>query len=80
MLRLHLLFFRYAASALAASSALRFAFGFALPLAGPPMIARMGLGGTYTFLAGVMLVLGIPFPIWIYYRGEELRKYNRWAI
>ncbi|EIM88767.1 MFS general substrate transporter [Stereum hirsutum FP-91666 SS1] len=72
--------FRYAASALAASSALRFAFGFALPLAGPPMIARMGLGGTYTFLAGVMLVLGIPFPIWIFYRGEELRKHNRWAI
>lgn len=71
---------RYAASALAASSALRFAFGFGIPLAGPPMLAKMGLGGTYTFLAGVMLVLGIPFPIWIYYHGEQLRKHSRWAI
>lgn len=27
-------------------------------------------------LAGLAIVLGIPFPIWIYYKGEEMRARN----
>ena len=27
-------------------------------------------------LAGIAIVIGIPFPIWIYYKGEELRARN----
>lgn len=72
--------FTYSASALAASSALRFSFGFAFPLFGSPMIDGMGLGGAYSLLAGIMLLLGVPFPIWVFYRGGELRRANRWSM
>lgn len=27
-------------------------------------------------LAGLAIVLGIPFPIWIYFKGEEMRARN----
>ena len=27
-------------------------------------------------LAGIAIVIGIPFPIWIYYHGEGLRARN----
>ena len=27
-------------------------------------------------LAGFSIVLGIPFPIWIYFKGEEMRARN----
>lgn len=27
-------------------------------------------------LAGIAIVVGIPFPIWIYYKGEGLRARN----
>ena len=27
-------------------------------------------------LAGIAIVIGIPFPIWIYYKGEGLRARN----
>ena len=27
-------------------------------------------------LAGFAIILGIPFPIWIYYKGEGLRTRN----
>ncbi|EEB90996.1 hypothetical protein MPER_10721 [Moniliophthora perniciosa FA553] len=63
--------FTYAASALAATSSLRFAFGFAFPLFVPYMIGVMGYGGTYSFFSGVLLLIGVPFPLWIYYKGEE---------
>ncbi|KAK7054628.1 hypothetical protein VNI00_003091 [Paramarasmius palmivorus] len=66
--------FTYAASALAATSALRFAFGFAFPLFVPHMISAMGYGGTYSFFGGILLLIGVPFPLWIFYKGEEIRK------
>ena len=31
---------------------------------------------TRQLLAGLAIVLGIPFPIWIYYKGEEMRARN----
>jgi hypothetical protein len=27
-------------------------------------------------LAGLAIVIGIPFPIWIYFKGEEMRAGN----
>jgi hypothetical protein len=27
-------------------------------------------------LAGLAIVLGIPFPVWIYYKGEQIRAKN----
>ncbi|EKM77331.1 hypothetical protein AGABI1DRAFT_43519 [Agaricus bisporus var. burnettii JB137-S8] len=68
--------FKYAASALAAASLFRSLLGFAFPLFGAQMFAAMGEGGGNSLLAGLSIVLGIPFPIFIYYKGEMLRARN----
>ncbi|KAG6830106.1 hypothetical protein H0H92_002155 [Tricholoma furcatifolium] len=65
--------FQYAASATAAAFVLRSLLGFVFPLFGQQMFNRLGLGGGNSLLAGVAIVLGIPFPVWIYYRGEAIR-------
>ncbi|KAH9478470.1 Efflux pump radE [Psilocybe cubensis] len=68
--------FKYAASALAAAAVFRSMLGFAFPLFGKQMYDALGKGGGNSMLAGVAIVLGIPFPIWIYYKGEEMRARN----
>uniref|UniRef100_A0A8H7XYP4 Major facilitator superfamily (MFS) profile domain-containing protein n=1 Tax=Psilocybe cubensis TaxID=181762 RepID=A0A8H7XYP4_PSICU len=68
--------FRYAASALAAASVLRSLFGFVFPLFGEQMFSALGEGKGNTLLACVAFTLGIPFPIWIYYKGEAIRAKN----
>ncbi|KAF8068731.1 multidrug resistance protein 4 [Lyophyllum atratum] len=65
--------FEYAASATAAAYVLRSLLGFVFPLFGKQMFDRLGLGGGNSLLAGLVIVLGIPFPVWIYYRGEAIR-------
>ncbi|KAF8068729.1 major facilitator superfamily domain-containing protein [Lyophyllum atratum] len=65
--------FRYAASATAAASVFRSMLGFAFPLFGQQMFDALGLGGGNSLLAGLAILLGIPFPVWIYYRGEAIR-------
>ncbi|KAG2337071.1 MFS general substrate transporter [Suillus weaverae] len=65
--------FTYAASATAAASTFRSLLGFAFPLFGQQMFAALGYGGGNSLLAGLAIVIGIPFPIWIYYAGERLR-------
>ncbi|TDL29703.1 multidrug resistance protein 4 [Rickenella mellea] len=65
--------FKYAASAIAAATVFRSLLGFAFPLFGAQMFKAMGNGGGYSFLAGLAIITGIPFPIWIYYRGEKIR-------
>lgn len=37
------------------------------------MFAKLGYGGGNSLLAGLAIVVGIPFPIWIYYAGEDMR-------
>lgn len=66
--------FRYAASAIAAATVLRSVFGFAFPLFGEQMFDALNLGPGYSLLAGLAIVTGIPFPIWIYYYGERIRN------
>ncbi|KAF4618567.1 hypothetical protein D9613_010177 [Agrocybe pediades] len=68
--------FTYAASAVAAASVFRSLLGFAFPLFGQQMFDALGQGGGNSLLAGVAIVLGIPFPIWIYYKGEAIRARN----
>ncbi|KAF5343601.1 hypothetical protein D9757_013686 [Collybiopsis confluens] len=68
--------FTYAASALAAASVLRSIFGFIFPLFGQQMFDALGDGGGNSLLGGLAIVLGIPFPIWIYYKGAEIRARN----
>ncbi|KAF9052189.1 multidrug resistance protein 4 [Hymenopellis radicata] len=65
--------FTYAASALAAASVFRSLLGFAFPLFANQMFEVMGMGPGNTFLAALCIILGIPFPIWIYYYGENIR-------
>ncbi|KAL4251166.1 MFS transporter superfamily protein [Abortiporus biennis] len=65
--------FTYAASAIAAAAVFRSILGFAFPLFGEQMFARLGYGGGNSLLAGLAIVFGIPFPIWLYYYGEQIR-------
>lgn len=65
--------FTYAASATAAASTFRSLLGFAFPLFGQQIFSALGYGGGNTLLAGLAIVIGIPFPIWIYYAGERIR-------
>ena len=65
--------FRYAASAVAAACVIRSLLGFAFPLFGQQMFNALGNGPGYSLLAGLAIVTGIPFPIWIYYHGEKIR-------
>lgn len=48
-------------------------FGFGFPLFGEQMLAKLGYGGANSLLAGLAIVLGIPFPIWLYFNGEGMR-------
>ncbi|KAG1874548.1 major facilitator superfamily domain-containing protein [Suillus subalutaceus] len=65
--------FTYAASATAAASMFRSLLGFAFPLFGEQMFASLGYGGGNSLLAGLAIVIGIPFPVWIYFAGERIR-------
>lgn len=47
--------------------------GFLFPLFATQMIEKLGYGGGNSLLAGLSIVLGIPFPLFIYYYGEQLR-------
>lgn len=50
--------------------------GFVFPLFGTQMYNALGLGPGNSMLAGLAIVIGIPFPIWIWYKGEEIRSRN----
>ncbi|KAL5508004.1 hypothetical protein ACEPAH_5622 [Sanghuangporus vaninii] len=65
--------FRYAASAMAAATVIRSVMGFAFPLFGQQMFDALHAGPGYSLLAGLAIIIGIPFPIWIYYCGEKIR-------
>ncbi|KAG2042966.1 major facilitator superfamily domain-containing protein [Suillus americanus] len=65
--------FTYAASATAAASMFRSLLGFAFPLFGEQMFASLGYGGGNSLLAGLAIIIGIPFPVWIYFAGEGIR-------
>ncbi|KAJ3554503.1 hypothetical protein NM688_g3076 [Phlebia brevispora] len=65
--------FTYAASALSAAAVFRSMLGFAFPLFGEQMYAALGNGGGNSLLAGFAIVLGIPFPIWLWFYGERIR-------
>ncbi|KAG1892583.1 multidrug resistance protein 4 [Suillus subluteus] len=65
--------FTYAASAIAAASMFRSFLGFVFPLFGEQMLAALGYGGGNSLLAGLAIIIGIPFPVWIYFAGERIR-------
>ncbi|PMD43141.1 MFS general substrate transporter [Hyaloscypha variabilis F] len=68
---------KYAASALAANTVLRSILGCILPLAGPTMYSKLGLGWGNSLLGFVALAFSpVPFIFFIY--GERIRQ--RFAV
>lgn len=65
--------FTYAASAVAAATLLRSLFGFVFPLFAERIFETLGVGGGYSLVAGISIVLGWPFPVWIYFKGAAMR-------
>ncbi|KAJ7217316.1 major facilitator superfamily domain-containing protein [Mycena pura] len=66
--------FTFAASALSAASVFRSLLGFAFPLFGQQMYNALGQGGGNSLLGGLAIILGIPFPIYLYYHGADIRR------
>ena len=66
----------YAASATAANTIWRSIFGAVLPLAGPPMYARLGLGWGNSLL-GFIAIAMIPVTVLLQRFGERIRKNPR---
>jgi len=66
--------FVFPASAMSAAAFLQSILGFVFPLFGQDMYVKLGYGGGTTLLAGLSIVIGIPFPIWIWYKGAAIRK------
>lgn len=66
--------FAFAASAVSAAAVFQSLLGFIFPLFGQDMYVKLGYGGGNSVLAGLAIILGIPFPIWIWYKGEDIRR------
>ena len=62
----------YAASALAANTAVRCIFGVTIPLAGPKLYERLGLGWGNSVL-GFLALLVAPATLWLVRYGERMR-------
>ncbi|CAK5268216.1 unnamed protein product [Mycena citricolor] len=69
--------FQFAASALSASSIFRSLFGFIFPLFGQQMYNALGQGGGNSLLAGLSIVLGIPFPLYLWFHGKQMREQSK---
>ncbi|ODV59891.1 MFS transporter [Ascoidea rubescens DSM 1968] len=67
---------RYAASAVGAAAVFRSVFGFSFPLFAPYMFkSKLSYGWSLTIFGIFGMVLGIPFPIFVYRNGEKLRNW-----
>lgn len=66
----------HAASATAATTVLRNVSAAALPLAGPALYSRLGLGRGNTVLGGIALVF-VPVPLLLMKYGERMRLGNK---
>lgn len=68
----------FAASALAANTICRSAFGAAAPLFTQYMFDSLGIGGGGSLIAGVACLLA-PIPFVFYKYGEPIRKRSKFA-
>ena len=67
----------FSASAVAAATTMRCILGTVLPLAGPPMYAKLGLGIGNTVL-GIVAIAMVPIPLVFLRYGKRLRE--RWPV
>lgn len=66
---------RFSASAVGAAAVFRSMFGFGFPLFGRAMYDKLGYGWANTLSGILMFVLGIPFPLFMYFYGERVRAW-----
>jgi hypothetical protein len=66
--------FVFPASAIAAAALFESLLAFTIPLFGQDMYVKLGFRGGNSLLAGLAIIIGIPFPIWIWYKGEDIRR------
>jgi hypothetical protein len=69
----------HAASALAANTILRSLFGAFLPLVGPPLYNKLGLGWGNSLLGFIALAM-VPIPLLFWRYGERLRTSKRLKV
>ncbi|KAK1765233.1 polyamine transporter 1 [Phialemonium atrogriseum] len=69
----------YAASALAANTLVRCIFGVTVPLAGPHLYSRLGLGWGNTLLGFLALTVA-PASLWLLKHGERIRNDPRFIV
>lgn len=69
----------YAASALATNTVVRSLFGAVLPLAGPPLFKRLGLGWGNSLLAFIALALS-PAAFFLLKYGEYIRTHPKFQV
>lgn len=63
---------RYAALSIAAAAVFRSLFGFAFPLFANQMYAGLGYDWGSFLFAMICLAAGVPFPLYVLFRGEKL--------
>lgn len=68
----------YSASALAANTAVRCIFGVTVPLAGPHLYERLGLGWGNSVLGFLALIVA-PASFWLAKHGEQMRRNFRFS-
>ena len=69
----------YGASAVAAGVITRASAGALLPLAGPPLYARLGIGWGNSLLGFLALVF-IPAVVFLMIYGERMRTKSRFVL
>lgn len=67
---------RYSASSVGAAAVFRSFFGFGFPLFGTAMYSRLGYGWANTLCGILCIILGAPFPFFIYKYGERVRAWT----
>jgi hypothetical protein len=72
-------FTEHAASVTASMTVVRSLIGAFLPLAGPAMYARLGLGWGNSVLGFISLAM-LPFPVVFYYYGKRIRTYPMFKV
>lgn len=68
--------FAFVANTVSAAAVTESLLEFIFPLFGQDTYVKLGYGGGNSLLAGLTTVIVIPFPTWIWYEGEGIRKRN----
>lgn len=71
---------RFGASSVAAVTVFRSLFGFIFPLFAPKMFGNIGYGWGMTIFFFIGILVGVPYPLFAYLRGERVRNWGNEKI